>query len=453
MTLVHATRPAMDKVPLPSELWHRIFGICCMDGGFTGRSLSLVSKRIHELSKRVKYHSIAIRGAWQAVQFMQLLEARSFEPQPVCHLFITDEYPYDKITRHMDDGTLVPRKLGRLFGGQTSNDGADRLHHKEYLKNSGVKVSKARFLTQSPLARISRQRARAEVEARRQRVIDVGLRRFPLSDERLPWTATADDGEGSGLNHHLIVACAERILEIVSPDLVTFATPLTLTLPHHDPYHTTPALDHRAVKFPRLKELSTPHSVIWLPACPVIERVAVVGDMALHRGMVGISLFSSELFTRTENSLTDLNGFDVETHSLDEEQPQTLVDMEIQSLFRGATHLSFDLPSTNSWPTSLDDWVEHDCVELFRLLGVGESPETRLCQPLRSQIPPSIQHIILRLDTATSQQIPSLDHIVAKLQQLTERDERVRLVTVPTSFVHTEAVWLDAMNGGELGWG
>lgn len=139
MARAHTTRPAMDKVPMPVEIWHKIFRMCCTDGGYTGRSLCLVSKRVRELSKQSKYHSIAIRGAWQAVQFMQILEATAFEPQPVCHLFITNEYPYDKITRHMDDGTLVPRQRGRLFGGQTSDDSAmDRMHRKEYLKTRGI---------------------------------------------------------------------------------------------------------------------------------------------------------------------------------------------------------------------------------------------------------------------------------------------------------------------------
>ena len=58
----------------PSEVWKNIFSFACTDTGFTGRSLSLVSKYIHETSKSVKLQSIALRGYGQMLAFADLLE-------------------------------------------------------------------------------------------------------------------------------------------------------------------------------------------------------------------------------------------------------------------------------------------------------------------------------------------------------------------------------------------
>jgi len=62
----------MDKTP--PEVWEKIFSFACTDTGFTGRSLSLVSKYVHETSKSVKLQSIALRGYAQMLTFADLLE-------------------------------------------------------------------------------------------------------------------------------------------------------------------------------------------------------------------------------------------------------------------------------------------------------------------------------------------------------------------------------------------
>src|ERR1700733_11059411 len=45
----------------PTEIWARIFSLACIDDGFTGRSLSLVSRYIMEASKFYKYQCLAVK--------------------------------------------------------------------------------------------------------------------------------------------------------------------------------------------------------------------------------------------------------------------------------------------------------------------------------------------------------------------------------------------------------
>ncbi|RDX55390.1 hypothetical protein OH76DRAFT_1396777 [Lentinus brumalis] len=47
---------------LPPELLHEICTLACTDGGFTGCSLSLVSKHIRDASRLARFHSVAISG-------------------------------------------------------------------------------------------------------------------------------------------------------------------------------------------------------------------------------------------------------------------------------------------------------------------------------------------------------------------------------------------------------
>ncbi|KZT20187.1 hypothetical protein NEOLEDRAFT_1076085, partial [Neolentinus lepideus HHB14362 ss-1] len=61
----------MDRLPV--ELWTRICGFACTDDGFTGRSLSLVSKYVYEVSDHCRYQSVALAGIVQMTSFLSLL--------------------------------------------------------------------------------------------------------------------------------------------------------------------------------------------------------------------------------------------------------------------------------------------------------------------------------------------------------------------------------------------
>lgn len=57
----------MDQIP--SEIWTYIFSHACTDTGFTGLSLSLVSRFFHEAVQPVKLQSVALFGAQSIVSF------------------------------------------------------------------------------------------------------------------------------------------------------------------------------------------------------------------------------------------------------------------------------------------------------------------------------------------------------------------------------------------------
>ncbi|KAF7338108.1 hypothetical protein MVEN_02035500 [Mycena venus] len=58
----------------PPEICAHIFNFACRDSGYTGRSLSCVSRYISQTSKSARYMSIELRGRAQILAFAQLLE-------------------------------------------------------------------------------------------------------------------------------------------------------------------------------------------------------------------------------------------------------------------------------------------------------------------------------------------------------------------------------------------
>jgi hypothetical protein len=60
---------------LPEEILHQILRNACIDDGKTGCVLSSVSHFIRSVSAPVRYHSVALRGAWQICSFIRLLDA------------------------------------------------------------------------------------------------------------------------------------------------------------------------------------------------------------------------------------------------------------------------------------------------------------------------------------------------------------------------------------------
>ncbi|KIM89284.1 hypothetical protein PILCRDRAFT_61514, partial [Piloderma croceum F 1598] len=72
----------------PPEICHKIFTEACLDDGSTARSLSLVSKYIHEASNPTRFQNIALRGYKQITAFAGILERTPPHLRRVCHLFI-----------------------------------------------------------------------------------------------------------------------------------------------------------------------------------------------------------------------------------------------------------------------------------------------------------------------------------------------------------------------------
>lgn len=75
------------------ELWVKITAYACTDGGYTGRSLSLVSRTMHSIIKPVRYNSVALIGNRKLLAFSEQLAAMRAAPL-VRHLFIADIDPF-----------------------------------------------------------------------------------------------------------------------------------------------------------------------------------------------------------------------------------------------------------------------------------------------------------------------------------------------------------------------
>jgi len=79
------------------------YSLACTDGGYTGRSLSLVSRYVHETSKPFKLQSVCVKGILQAIEFESFLSNNPGIDHGVRHLFVSCLYPHDKLTNHVKD--------------------------------------------------------------------------------------------------------------------------------------------------------------------------------------------------------------------------------------------------------------------------------------------------------------------------------------------------------------
>lgn len=73
----------------PNEILFHIFKFACDDDGSTGRTLSLVSRRVHNLSKEYKYQSIAIVGLPRLASFAAMIQRLPEESRRIRHLFLS----------------------------------------------------------------------------------------------------------------------------------------------------------------------------------------------------------------------------------------------------------------------------------------------------------------------------------------------------------------------------
>ena len=101
--------PSASMRDLPVELLQQIFALACTDGGYTGCSLSLVSRRFHDVVHTARYHSVALSGIKQIFFFLRCLEnARRAASIQVHHLFISTVPDGEEVARIRDGWTLRP---------------------------------------------------------------------------------------------------------------------------------------------------------------------------------------------------------------------------------------------------------------------------------------------------------------------------------------------------------
>jgi len=77
------------------EIWNQIFTLACTDNGFTGRSLSLVSRYIHKTSKSAKLQSLSVTKPQQIHALARLIAETPPKYRRVRYLFIASPVPDD----------------------------------------------------------------------------------------------------------------------------------------------------------------------------------------------------------------------------------------------------------------------------------------------------------------------------------------------------------------------
>jgi len=73
----------------PAEICSEIFSFTCLDSGYTGRSLSLVSRYINWTSRPFKFQSLAVIGYEQLVAFAEIIENTPDDFRRVRTIFIS----------------------------------------------------------------------------------------------------------------------------------------------------------------------------------------------------------------------------------------------------------------------------------------------------------------------------------------------------------------------------
>lgn len=95
----------MDALPI--ELLTRIFSFACTDGGRTGSSLSLVSRRVAALSADYRYQRVALYGCRMILDFADLSESllRRGQRLRVREMYVTD---FPQVSQTLLDMPYVP---------------------------------------------------------------------------------------------------------------------------------------------------------------------------------------------------------------------------------------------------------------------------------------------------------------------------------------------------------
>lgn len=95
----------------PPEILSQIFSFACIDDGYTGRSLSLVSRYIYQASLPTRFQSIACRNAAQILTFCSILERTPSHYRNVCYLLVSSHHSdIDRLskTRMIQLGIMDP---------------------------------------------------------------------------------------------------------------------------------------------------------------------------------------------------------------------------------------------------------------------------------------------------------------------------------------------------------
>ncbi|KAJ6484960.1 hypothetical protein DFH09DRAFT_1211231 [Mycena vulgaris] len=87
---------------IPAEICAHVFDFACRDSGYTGRSLSLVSRYIRATSEAAKLQSIALVNRRQILAFAALLESIPPKRRTTRYLFVNGQETEEEMSEVMD---------------------------------------------------------------------------------------------------------------------------------------------------------------------------------------------------------------------------------------------------------------------------------------------------------------------------------------------------------------
>lgn len=300
-------------------------------------------------------------------------------------------------------GREFPKNSYRPFEGKWFNSLFD---HPVHLEEHGISYlhyakSTLKLCMCSPFVTVSRRRSCAQTERRRRQVIDGFLDHFPSR-------YSTRDGLSPRVYEHVMRTCQDRILEIVAPHLVSFASTVITTPPLS---YSSDGTSRQRFNFPRLKELNVISiHMDWLAVSPLLRHMTMHDRHSSTGGSIAYCPITEE---------TSL------------------------------THVAFNLPST---AYSAEFWANRSAEEHFKILGIGAPMRVRSSRPTKAHhLPHSVKHIMLRV-TPLHCQDQGLKNMMRRVRQLTQDDERVYFMVAPTSPVDLEQFWLGRIQGGEQGW-
>ena len=142
----HHRRPLSTMKRCPTEILCYIFAEACTDGGYTGRSLSLVSKRVCGASRRYALQSIALYGSSQLSAFASLLDTVDADSR-VYHLYLADRRRVQIVPTWPRSGSMAQRARCRGLPRRQSLAGVPCRHHPSHSETCCAHIPHTRSTT------------------------------------------------------------------------------------------------------------------------------------------------------------------------------------------------------------------------------------------------------------------------------------------------------------------
>jgi len=375
----------------PVEIYAHIFQLACMDGGYTGRALSLVSKYFHDVSKPLKYYSVSCHGFWQAIEFLRLIKTLPPCDRIVHYLSVTDAYPYHIYNVHPDSESGRTGRFNGLFEVDTDWDSAKTWERRRYLEELQTTPScNIRRTVASLFTYFPDEARRCQSEARRQEIIDAEL-------EPDISCATNPEGLRRVCLPLLMADAVYGILEMVAPNILSFSSS-----GEHTRY-SPEAIAH--IYFPKLVELTLSYDWPWSATCPSLRRLNLLGDASMCPLRRRLPIVAPMI-----------------------------------------THFCVNASGYGS---------RRMIVEALKSLGMGQPRSDREEKGVISQhLPASVKQIILVLEPKVEAYHQETEkHHINNILALTEHDERIICLSRPQpAYLGLERWWIERMNGGEGCW-